>query len=341
MSVSELTIKLVGFNEAQRSNFESILNLAESKLQQQWKIVSSEGQADFFIFTEEPLQATIDSSIPLERRLLCTQDPNNAEQRIFVNTRMIPSLHSLVAVLNRQKQPQPADPASAPTKEEPHADAQAVTATAPPITDTIAEAPDTSTVFYPEQGLLKALLEARSAAQPLAITANALKLWIDPVANVYYSSEALENLAPYCLANPPSLSAYPVTPADLQRTVSKADMPTGPLKDLIWYVAYKSSQGRLLQGSSPEDIVNLLQWPNFKLPECGNYVRLAAFMHSNALALGEIAASVKMPATDIYNFYNACFLIGLIEKGLTIQLHKKIPNTERESLLNKIRNRLK
>lgn len=339
MSVSELTIKLVGFNEAQRSNFGSILNLAESKLQQQWKIVDSEEPADFFVFTEEPLQATLDSSIPLERRLLCTQDPNNAEQRIFVNTRMIPSLRSLVAVLNRQKRPQPAGPASAPTKEEPHA--QAATATVPPVTDTIAEAPDTSTVFYPEQGLLKALLEARSAAQPLTITANALKLWIDPTANVYYLSEALENLAPCCQTKHLSLLAHPITPTDLQSAVGGANMPTGPLKDLIWYVAYKSSQGRLLQGSSPEDIVNLLQWPNFKLPECGNYVRLAAFMHSNALALGEIAASVKMPVTDIYNFYNACFLIGLIEKGLTIQLHKKIPSTERESLLNKIRNRLK
>ncbi len=52
MSPNKRTIKLAKFNDGQRSVFQSVLNLAEPRLLEQWHIV--EDNADCCLFLQEP-----------------------------------------------------------------------------------------------------------------------------------------------------------------------------------------------------------------------------------------------------------------------------------------------
>jgi hypothetical protein len=118
-------------------------------------------------------------------------------------------------------------------------------------------------------------------------------------------------------------------------------LSANPLNNLIWYITFKASQGRLLEGNYPYDTVHLSGWPNLRLPEARNFIKLAAFMHSNTLPLVEIAKMTRIPLPQVFDFYNACHLIGLVDKGHAVKIHQKEMDPERQGLLQKIRDRLK
>ncbi|PPD47292.1 MAG: hypothetical protein CTY16_07635, partial [Methylobacter sp.] len=192
-------------------------------------------------------------------------------------------------------------------------------------------------VFSPEHGLLKAVLDCKSV--PVLIRVNDVGVYLDPVKGSYYCPLTLEQLIP-CFDRDP-IRIKPITQPELRQVVSNTKLSPKPLSNLIWYAAFKASQGRLLLGTSPEDVVHLIRWPDLGLPGCGNYVKLAAFMHSNTMKLSDIPSATQYPVEAVYDFYNACHLVGLIEKAAAIELHEKQIDLEHQNLLRKIRNRLK
>ncbi|MDD5273461.1 MAG: hypothetical protein PHU14_12165 [Methylovulum sp.] len=81
-------------------------------------------------------------------------------------------------------------------------------------------------------------------------------------------------------------------------------------------------------------------WPNLRLPEGRDFIKLAAFMHNNSMPLPAIAEATRLPLEQVHNFYNACYLVGLIEKVEAVQRHERTTSVERQNLLGKLRNRL-
>jgi hypothetical protein len=194
-------------------------------------------------------------------------------------------------------------------------------------------------VFYPNQGLLKALLAAKTDLTWIVIN-NEVDLWLDPIEGRFYSWADLEQFASFCTPTI-QLTVKSISQTALQDNIAKHKLSANPLNNLIWYITFKASQGRLLEGNSPYDTVHLSGWPNLRLPEARNFIKLAAFMHSNTLPLVEIAKMTRTPLPQVFDFYNACHLIGLIEKGHAVKIHHKEIDPERHGLLQKIRDRLK
>jgi predicted transcriptional regulator len=87
--------------------------------------------------------------------------------------------------------------------------------------------------------------------------------------------------------------------------------------------------------------VTLKSWPDLRLFKCIDYAKVATFMKNNAAPLEMIAEYTDIPLAEVNNFYNACYLMGLIEKRNQIEINKKNLSNERLSLLSKINARLK
>ncbi|POZ53953.1 hypothetical protein [Methylovulum psychrotolerans] len=328
MSVSHFSIAPIGFDELEIRYFTAVLYLAETRLHQRWQVVNT-GDADFFVLPAQHPQ----DGLPPERCFIYAAEALS-DKHIVVDASGIPSVSSLVAVLARaegttllerpQALPPVADPVT-PSVKEPE-----------PLPERLS---GDDKVFYPEDGLLKALLD--DSPEPIWIVVDkTIDIWLDPVQSLYYSQANLEELMPYCTADSRIL-INTMTASELQRLVEKRQIAAKPLNNLIWYVAFKSSQGRLLAGNSPDDIVHLKGWPNLRLPEGRDFIKLAAFMHNNTLALADIAEATRLPLPKIYNFYNACYLVGLIEKSAVAQRNEKPLDADRRNLLDRIRTRLK
>lgn len=312
MSPNEFTITLAQFTDEQRRVFQSVLNLAEPRLLGQWQIV--ENNADFYLFPHKPFPTDI-----AKERCLCYSATPNLPGCIEISENDLPRLSSVISVLNSLSTAKPITPNTA-----------------------IAEiTPKTAPLdgFSPNQGLLNHLLLIKASGEPSSIVANNINILIDPVAGFYYASISLDEFI-FCSYPDVEVFRHGLSPTELQHFVGESQLLPRPLSDLIWYITIKTSQGQLLAGHTPDDIVTLIYWPNLKLPECLRYMQLAAFMHSNALPLKDIAQKVKLPLEDCYNFYNACYLTGLIEKLTTVQIHTKSVSTEQKRLFDAIKNRI-
>jgi hypothetical protein len=360
-SPNYLTIKLIKFSEQETESFSAIFSLAEARLKQNWRVVATEAEtADFFLLTEERLKNSLLPGVPPVQCLFYSDEDSGeggdslAGNHILTDHNGVPRMRSLMEVLNKVGESPAVSSISMPiasgaqTAAEVTPPAPAPVETSPP--PAISAAPvatkvDTDTTAYTEprpavQSLLKLLLAART--EPVWISAGEIDLWIVPADGCYYSSASLAQLAAYCTAHADTLLLdVQISRVEQQRIVAKEKLRPQTLSNLIWYVAFKSSQGRLLKGHTPQDIVHLLRWPDLGVPECRNYVKLAAFMHSNALSLLDIAATTGTPLEALYNFYNACYLTGLIEKAETSQRHEKAIHVEQQELLKKISDRLK
>jgi hypothetical protein len=97
----------------------------------------------------------------------------------------------------------------------------------------------------------------------------------------------------------------------------------------------------MIKGHANSDIVMLKTWPDLRMYKCAEYAKVAAFMKNNAAPLERIATETRMPLAEINNFYNACYLMGLIEKRNQIEINKKETSAEKLDLLTRIDARLK
>jgi hypothetical protein len=140
---------------------------------------------------------------------------------------------------------------------------------------------------------------------------------------------------------PETLKISPCSKIELQSVIAIENLKAYPLKDLIWYIVIQTSAGRPIKGHTPTDIVALKSWPDLRLYKCIEYAKPAAFMKNNAAPLEIIASETETTLEKLYDFYNACYLAGLIEKRNQIEINKKSLNADRLELLNRIDARLK
>lgn len=312
-----ITIKLMGFNLQQIESFEAILSLSEQGLEHTWKIVDLDS-ADFFLFTQE--QNKDDIAQPYERCLFYSRAKSTEDDHLLlVDSYGLPRLRSVVEVFNRIA-------------------TKTLAQTVKPIDEVIIQKQ-----FFNPEGLLKRLLiltqDPLATKHPLQhslpISPQHPTIYTHVAKNIYYCSVDLEHLD--CYVTNDTLLTRTLSDEELANKVD--GLSSKPLNNLIWYLSFKASQGDLLQGHSTQDIVCLNNWPDLSIVSCRSYMKLIAFMRNNAVPLIEIATHTQICVHDIYNFYNACYLIGLIDKKNVIErqctIHKQ------RDLLNKISLRLK
>ncbi len=312
-----ITLKLVGFNEVELSNLKAVLTLAERALQKQWQIVET-ATADFFLLSvasaeQHPNNDSL-QALPIERCIFCVEQPKNqAHYELLLDDKHIPRLQMLVNLLNRIGS---------------HA------TTAQPVAQSpIAKADSTQEsilvqkqdCFDPAQGLLGYLLQPTN--HYLVVTLNnqidCLGLYINHQQQVYYTHNTQEQLEAYLLATD-TLFIKSYTAEEFTECIEAENLKPQPLKNLIWHGAILLSKGKVLHHYAPEHIVRLKSWPDLRLPRCMEYAKLAAFMKNNAATLPLVAQELSVPLAQVHDFYNACYLIGIIEKADTLAIVKKI-----------------
>jgi len=335
-SSQSFTLSLIGFGEGQRENFLAILSLAERRLQHTW-YVTEVSEADFFLLATEKLDS---ASLVAEKNLPQNRCLFRTEQRLseydydvlFIAPASVPLLSSVVNVLNYAAN-------NGSFSEEIPSNSVSIA----PLTESnkAGALGDDNRFFDPYRGFFKNLLENKTERLVYCFnsSANNYKLYVDPVKKVYYCATNLKSLDS-CLIVEEAIEINVVSQAEWDNSVEVAALVTRPLSNLIWYIGFRLSHGRLLLGHSNEDCVYLTRWPDLGVAGCGQYVKLAAFMRNNAVSLTTIADKTSMPLSNVYNFYNACYLIDIVEKTATAELHTKILDEDKRILLKKITTRL-
>lgn len=329
-----VTLKLIGFNEDERNSFSAVLTLANRALKKTWQI-SDQAEADFFLLSvQSSATANRDNLLKglfAERCLFCsTENTIQMENELLVDNNHVPRLSVLVALFNKISA---------------HPDSVAkmkVSESTSQVSSSARTATSSESFFDPQEGLLGYLLAAEYAQFIVSVKAQPqyTPLYIDTIKNIYYSKNALEQLAPY-LAGSEKLNIKPTSKAEIENLIATESLKPCSLKDLIWYIVIKTSSGRLIKGHSTADVVALKSWPDLRLFKCLDYAKVATFMKNNAAPLETIAAQTEMPLAELNNFYNACYLMGLIETRNQIEINKKNISPERLDLLHKIDARLK
>lgn len=82
--------------------------------------------------------------------------------------------------------------------------------------------------------------------------------------------------------------------------------------ELLWRAAYYASEGRLMQGCYPADMVEIAYWPNLtRLPHTSNTGRIIALLSRHPAPVAFVARLLKIPAEEIYQCYSAARCAGL------------------------------
>lgn len=352
MANTILNFKLIGFEVTDKANFESIFSLAEARFQARWRIVEMEEEVDFYLFFEklDDLNKQTHSlkPLPLSRYIFYVTTETEQGNELLVSDNHLPSMRSLILLFNHLSSTLEAV-SSEPVHFEPSPVIEQVSM---PIWQQMKEGkiqfqkedkhqlqPETN--FYdPDASFLTFLLSTESLIYIFNINdAENNRLYIDLANKVYYSQQSLQYLKSFVrqrleLFSPDSLSV-----AELEAIVTRDGLKAIPLNNLIWYVTFSCSLGRLFKGADKEAFIHLKRWPNMNFPDCHQFIKLAAYMHSNSVNLETIQQDTGFSLEQIYNFYNACQAIGLIEYTQVMELSQK--NANKSQLLSKISSRLK
>ncbi|MGZ8217385.1 hypothetical protein [Methylomagnum sp.] len=170
---------------------------------------------------------------------------------------------------------------------------------------------------------------ARRCALP-----NSSEVYLVPAENTFYTKATrLEELKALCQAAPFDLTVESLPEwrrENANETVRVGRMwlrkqaatgaPAGlnarPLPELLWYATLSASRGQLMQGCRSDDPVRLKRWPDFSvLFHRDSYPTLAAYMAEESADLATVAANTGVPLAEVFSFYNACSVLGLIERG--------------------------
>jgi hypothetical protein len=317
---NQVTLKLLGFTDADTARFLSILTLAERGLKKSWSITGDKA-ADFFLIKEQliPLmdQHELLKNLPRRQCIFIMHkrdDLDTGGHQLYLGAGEVPSLRLLVEFLNQINSDGPGQPVSAPE-------------------------PD---FLDPEQGFLGYLLAPVSHPRAFKLPSqqDGIVLYVDVKHNCYYSNTVLDQLTPYFFAGP-ELKVENLTKQHLQAAVVSQALKSQPLSNLLWFTAFTCSQGKVIKGYQKGDIVYLKRWPDINLPSCRQLVKLAAYMQSNVVDLETVQAQTSLPLARIHDFYNACKVIDLIGHSQYSDTHEKNTNTEKKQLFAKIGNRLK
>ena len=336
-----VALKLVGISDKDREKFESILTIAENRLDACWQVVDTENN-DFFLVSHR-LRPQMDQNALLKSlpRECCifyvTSETDSVENELLISNDGMPSLRSLVMLFNSLS----ANKTQASVLPEVVEIKPANKVTPVPYFtySKSSSNPDKEIYFDPDAGFVGVLLSNKAGYYRISLVINgkSASLYIDFEKQKYFSDTKLEDLNPFFSSTE---QRELVTQAEFTKNLSLLGLKLYPLDHLIWYAVFSSSQGRARKGYHDTDIVHLKRWPDINLPGCRELIKLAAYMQSNATELNVAQQKTGFSMAQIYNFYNACHAIGLVVHTQQADIHDKKLNDEKRDLFLQIGRRL-
>lgn len=155
------------------------------------------------------------------------------------------------------------------------------------------------------------------------------EIFLVPAENTYYSAHSdIRTLEALCLAAPFDFNVEimpgwrPAQTQTLQtgRMVLQQKAPAAesaliahPLNELLWYAAICGSEGQLILGSHADIPVRLGAPIDLSLYfHTEHDTVLAAYMLDKSAALTTVSEVTGVPMAQVFSFYNACYVLGLI-----------------------------
>lgn len=303
-----LHIRLVDFSPVEIKVFSAVLDLAEFGLNRRWQL-SDQPSPDAYLM-KKALGTELACEPQSYRFNYSASSNGTADHTILYDETGIPLLHELIKQLNHASaQPNPAKL---------HTERSTSTSKTPP-------------------SILTRLLKADS---PLVIHLGIEVVYVNPEQHCFYYPAPLEKLDQHLRANLEA-SIEAISSDQLSELIRQANLPAQPLKHLIWYTAFTTSSGALMESLSDQDVVRLKNWPYLGVSS-RHYIKLATYLKNHRACFADAIKESGIAVDIANNFYNASHLAGLIEAGSAgdIQPTNSTPKTHL-SFLDKIKNRLR
>lgn len=156
--------------------------------------------------------------------------------------------------------------------------------------------------------------------------------------DLYFSSQPIETMAT-CFAQCSAFEVRAVSPHTLDIEADEIEGGGQPLSHLRWYIALMSPSLHL-RDQLADKTVKLKRWPDLGLPGCTPLIRLAAFMQSNEASVMTVAEKTGTPVDEVCAFLNACAQEDLVIFGNQEAIHEKPVAADFKSLLSRISDRI-
>lgn len=156
--------------------------------------------------------------------------------------------------------------------------------------------------------------------------------------DLYFSPQPIETMAA-CFAQCGAFEVRAVSPHTLDIEADEIEGGGQPLSHLRWYIALMSPSSDL-RDQLADKTVKLKRWPDLGLPGCTPLIRLAAFMQSNEASVMTVAEKTETPVDKVCAFLNACAQENLVIYGDQEAIHEKPVAADFKSLLSRISDRI-
>jgi len=163
--------------------------------------------------------------------------------------------------------------------------------------------------FDPEQYLINVVKRATANGQNILVKAPDLGHLVILSSRGEYFGDT-EDLAAFCRV-PAETFEVTILSDDDERVPHKNQFGRN-LDELMWHAGFHASEGRLLEGSYRDDVVELAHWPNLsRLPMTPNTIRLCALFISHPTSILLAGRLLRVENEEIYQFYSAARCAGL------------------------------
>lgn len=162
--------------------------------------------------------------------------------------------------------------------------------------------------FNPEAYLINVIRRARAHHQNLRIAAG-------PLCEIDIISARGTYLIRYgdlpALCKVPSDTLQVTVLSKKEQSSPPSGRQAGNFNELLWEAGFHASQGRLMQGCSPFDVVELDRWPNLtRLSRSANTIRLCALLTRHPTSIVVAGRLLKIEQAELYQFYTAASCAG-------------------------------
>lgn len=368
--MSHYTIQCAGFDQPQQDAMSAVLDLAESALTDQWRILDSEDTSTVMINLDADNGQQICADQLQKRQpyqiILITEDQqalSNDHWFLLKKPDATPSLRSITQLLNQVSVRLAEEAEKTITAGTvPEADTSLTIQPDLPL-NTVADLqteladidePDLDKDFLPSENnaidnwpehyelinesetefawpasannakniklnsrnfLYGLLLQAEKDKSCRIVQLNRLPpIYIEPEINAYYFAGTSEEMFAYCTIQRRLLKSKIISKSKLSKLMGvEINSSSRSLTELTIYAVIQASQGRLLDGHSAERPVTLAALPNAnEIPLLGQYSEIAKFMRNWEGDLYGVSEALQIPLAKVFEFYNACFVLGYI-----------------------------
>ncbi len=113
------------------------------------------------------------------------------------------------------------------------------------------------------------------------------------------------------------------------------------LDEIMWRAGYYASKGRLIKGCFRDDVVELRHWPNLtRVPTTANAMAITALLTRYPTSITFAGRLLKVPASEMYQFYTAAHCAGLARVLNRKPEMPKLPPHKNRTLLSQLLSRI-